>query len=282
MTFFSEITSASPLLLIGAGNMGGALLKGWLAAGVVEDAVIVVDPRGEGEIRKALGSQNLVVRETLADAGLAGPPRVIVFAVKPQFMADVFGDAEKANLALGNTLVLSVAAGIRIAAFEGQFGQDRAIVRAMPNTPAAIGKGISAITGNRAAGEQDMAFAEALMACVGEVVRVDNEDLIDAVTCLSGSGPAYFFHMVEAMTEAGIAGGLERDVAYRLSKQTFIGAAHLMEQSGEEAEVLRKRVTSPKGTTEAALSVLIAEGGLTDLMKKAVLKAIARAKELAS
>lgn len=280
MAFFSEITRSKPLLLIGAGQMGGALLKGWLRAGLSTEAVIVVDPRGREEIRNSLGVDQLRVFESLAAMGAINPPRIVVFAVKPQFMADVFDLA--GHIPLQETLLLSIAAGTRIRVFEKQFGKDTAIIRAMPNTPAAVGKGISAVIGNKAASDEDISLAEGLFSCVGEVVRVTSEDALDAVTALSGSGPAYFFYMVEAIAEAGLKAGLEPEAAMKLARETFTGSAALLEASGEEAAALRQKVTSPGGTTEAALSILMADGGLKALMEKAILKAMARSKELSS
>jgi len=205
-------------------------------------------------------------------------PRVIVFAVKPQFLVDVFKAAH--SMPLGQTLIISIAAGKRLATFEEKFGKSFPMVRVMPNTPAAIGKGISAVFGNRAAGEQDIAFAKELASVVGKVVVVPDEDAIDVVTCLSGSGPAYFYYLVEALAEAGFAAGLNEELAYKLVRETFIGAAALMQMSGEEAAALRKKVTSPGGTTEAALSVMMQDEALVKLMEKAVLTAVKRSREL--
>ena len=278
MTFFSEITSENPLLLIGAGNMGGALLKGWVKAGLKEAAVVAVDPRGEEVIRTSLGLQKIEVLEHLVDYDPSRVPRLIVFAVKPQFMADVFQAAH--SIPLGNTLLVSVAAGKRIETFEEKFGKSFPIVRIMPNTPAAIGKGISAIFGNPAATDQDLDNAEELAAVVGEVVRVPDEDAIDIVTCLSGSGPAYFYYFIEALAEAGFAAGLNEDLAYQLAKETFIGSAALMQITGEEAAPLRQKVSSPGGTTEAALGVMMKDEALAKLIEKAVLTAVKRSREL--
>ncbi|MEE8294254.1 MAG: pyrroline-5-carboxylate reductase [Sphingomonadales bacterium] len=278
MTFFSEITSESPLLLIGAGNMGGAMLKGWVKAGLKEGAVVAVDPRGEEAIRTSLGLQKIEVLEHLVDYDPSRVPRLIVFAVKPQFMADVFQAAH--SIPLGNTLLVSVAAGKRIETFEEKFGKSFPIVRIMPNTPAAIGKGISAIFGNPAATDQDLDNAEELAAVVGEVVRVPDENAIDIVTCLSGSGPAYFYYFIEALAEAGFAAGLNEDLAYQLAKETFIGSAALMQITGEEAAPLRQKVTSPGGTTEAALGVMMKDEALAKLIEKAVLTAVKRSREL--
>lgn len=280
MAVFSEITDTRPLLLIGAGHMGGALLKAWLKGGLGQDAVIIVDPKGEAEIRKNQELEHLQVFKSLEVIGKIPPPRVVVFAVKPQFMADVFALA--GHIPFDNTLVISIAAGVRIEVFEKHFGHGIPIIRAMPNTPAAIAKGISAMIGNDAAGDADLGLAEGLLRCAGKVVQVSSEDALDAVAALSGSGPAYFYYMVEVLAAAGIEAGLGPETAMTLARETFIGAAGLMEASGEGAAELRRRVTSPKGTTEAALSVLMADGGLQKLMTKAVLKAKARGRALSS
>jgi len=280
MAFFSKITRKRPLLLIGAGNMGGALLKGWLAAGLGEDTVVIIDPIGVAAIRQNLNLKTVRVFENLDQIGTVPAPSVVVFAIKPQFMAEVFDQGD--HIRFKNTLLLSIAAGTRIGLFEKRFGADKAIIRAMPNTPAAVGKGITALIGNAAAGEADLALAEGLMACVGTVLRVTSEDDLDAVTALSGSGPAYFFYLVEAMAAAGVEAGLGPGVAMTLARETFVGAAHLLERSGLEAEDLRRRVTSPGGTTEAALKVLMSDDGLARLMTMAILKAKARGRELAS
>ncbi len=280
MAVLSQITRTRPLLLIGAGNMGGALLKGWLKAGLLGEAVIVVDPKGREEIQNSLGVDQVRVFESLIMMGTITPPRIVVFAVKPQFMADVFDLA--GHIPLQETLLLSIAAGTRISVFEKQFGPARPVIRAMPNTPAAIGKGISAVIGNKAVSNKDMGLAEGLLSCVGGVIRVKSEEALDVVTALSGSGPAYFFYMVEALAAAGVRAGLDEDVALTLARETFTGAAALLEASGEAAAGLRRKVTSPGGTTEAALSILMADGGLKALMEKAILKATARAKELSS
>ena len=278
MEVFSKITRARPLLLIGAGHMGGALLKVWIKGGLGQDAVIIVDPKGKQEIRKNQELKHLQVFESLEVIGKIPPPSVVVFAVKPQFMADVFALA--GHIPFDHTLVISIAAGVRIEVFEKHLGPGIPIIRAMPNTPAAIAKGISAMIGNGAAGGADMELAEALLRYAGKVVQVSSEDALDAVTALSGSGPAYFYYMVEALAAAGIEAGLGPEAAMTLARETFIGAAALMEASGEGAAEMRRQVTSPGGTTEAALTILMAEGGLQKLMTEVVLKAKARGREL--
>ena len=193
--------------------------------------------------------------------------------VKPQMM----GDALPALQSLTDTLFVSIAAGTPIAAFEAAFGSDARIVRAMPNTPAAVGKGITALVGNSAATPADLDLAGQFLSAVGEVVRLDDEDRMDAVTGLSGSGPAYVFHMIEALAAAGVAQGLDPELAARLARATVAGAGALA-MTGEDPAQLRINVTSPNGTTQAGLEVLMAE--LPDLMARTVKAATDRSKEL--
>jgi pyrroline-5-carboxylate reductase len=195
----------------------------------------------------------------------------------------MMGAALPAVQALGNgtTLMVSIAAGTSIASFEAAFGDRTPIVRTMPNTPAMVGRGITGIVGNAHAGARGLDLAEALMAAVGEVVRLDNEAQIDAVTGLSGSGPAYVFHLIEAMAQAGQAQGLPADVAMKLARVTVCGAGELAYRSSDTAAQLRINVTSPGGTTAAALAHLMDEGtGLPPLMARAVAAATQRGKEL--
>lgn len=278
MALSPDISPRAPLLLIGAGNMGGALLKGWLAAGLEKQALVVVDHGGQEKVKTATGEAGLSAYPNLTDVPEIPPPAVAVFAVKPQAMAGVLKDARR--LPLENSLLVSVAAGTRMSALENTFGKEARVVRAMPNTPAAVGKGVSVLVGNRNAGEEDLVLAEQLMAAGGKVFRADDEDLIDAVTAVSGSGPAYFYALTEALAEAGAAAGLPDDLASELARETLIGAAALLEATGESAETLRHKVTSPKGTTEAALEVLLRKEGLSDLVKEAVLKARDRGRAL--
>lgn len=259
------------LLLLGCGRMGGAMLEGWLAGGLAPSAVQILEPAPSTRLGE------------LADAGLrlnpAVPerPDVAVLAVKPQMMADAA--PALAAFGGGGTLVVSVAAGTPIAAFEAMFGSGTPIVRAMPNTPAAIGRGISALVGNDAVGEPEMRRAEVLLSAVGETVRLESEAHMDAVTGLSGSGPAYVFHMIEAMADAGRAAGLAPDLAMRLARVTVCGAGALAAGSETPASTLRENVTSPGGTTAAGLAVLMPE--LPDLMTRTVAAAAERGRELA-
>lgn len=256
------------LVLLGCGKMGSALLAGWLARGVAPAAVHVIEPAPSDELRGAGVRLN---------AGLPADPAVAVLAVKPQVM----GAALPALAGLRDTLFVSIAAGTRLAALDAALGGGRRIVRAMPNTPAAVGRGITAIVGNAAAGAGDLALAEGLLAAVGEVVRLPDEGLMDAVTAVSGSGPAYVFHLIEALAAAGTAQGLPADLAMRLARATVTGAGELARLSDASAAQLRVNVTSPGGTTAAALAQLMdPDTGLGPLMARAVAAATARGREL--
>ena len=256
------------LLLLGCGRMGSAMLRGWLARGLSPGAVHAMEPEPSDWLR------GLGLAPEPPDA-----PAVAVVAVKPQMMAEAL--PALAPLGGGGTLVLSVAAGVPIAAFEAALGPGTPVVRAMPNTPAAIGRGIAALVANEAAGEGGLATAEALMAAVGRTVRLPSEAQMDAVTAVSGSGPAYVFHLIEAMAAAGEAEGLPHDLATELATATVAGAAALAEGADRPAAALRRDVTSPTGTTEAALRVLMdPEAGLPPLMRRAVAAAAERSREL--
>ncbi|MCQ0971208.1 pyrroline-5-carboxylate reductase [Paracoccus sp. TK19116] len=255
------------LVLVGCGRMGGAMLKGWLARGLGPEAVTVIDPNIADEWQ----GRGLRLNTALPD-----DPAVMVIAVKPQMMADALGAMPK----LDGALIVSVAAGTLIAALEAAF-PGAPVVRVMPNTPAAIGQGISALVGNAQATDDDLALAETLMAAVGRVVRLEGEDQMDAVTALSGSGPAYVFHMIEAMAAAGEAEGLPPALALDLARATVAGAGALAVHADEDPAVLRANVTSPGGTTAAGLEQLMnAENGLPPLMRRTVAAAAARGREL--
>lgn len=258
------------LVLLGCGKMGSALLAGWLAAGIPASAVWVVEPNP---------TDWLTGTGVHVNKGLPPAPAVALIAVKPQMM----GAALPALQALGrgNTLFVSIAAGTTIAAFEAVFGAGTPIVRTMPNTPAMVGRGITGLCRNTHATDAHMALACALMAAVGEVVVLEGEHQIDAVTAVSGSGPAYVFHLIEAMAAAGVAQGLAADTAMKLARATVCGAGELAYQSPDSAAQLRINVTSPGGTTAAALAVLMDEAtGLPPLMARAVKAAADRGREL--
>ena len=257
------------LVLLGCGKMGTALLTGWLAAGVPAASVWVIEPNP---------SDWLNASGVHLNKGVPPAPAVALLAVKPQMM----GAALPALQALGNgtTLFISIAAGTSIATFEAALGPRTPIVRTMPNTPAMVGRGITGICAN-AAGQSGLALARALMLAVGEVVELEGEHQIDAVTAISGSGPAYVFHLIEAMAAAGVAEGLSPEVAMKLARATVCGAGELAYRSPEPAAQLRINVTSPGGTTAAALAHLMDPvTGLPPLMARAAHAAAERGREL--
>ena len=264
------------LVLAGAGKMGGALLSGWLTRGLDPARVIVQDPAPPPEVRALLEAHGIVSRSTL-DPSMP-PPAVLLMAVKPQVMDAVFPPL--ARLAAQETLVVSIAAGRKIAAFERHLAPGTAVVRAMPNTPAAIGSGITVCVGNAHVTPRQKAVCDALLGAVGEVAWVDDETLMDAVTAVSGSGPAYVFLLAECLAEAGVAAGLSDRLAGQLARATVSGAGELLRRSDLDPSVLRQNVTSPGGTTAAALSVLMAPSGLSELLTKAVAAAAKRSREL--
>jgi len=274
-------SSPRRLVLVGCGRMGGALLRGWLDGGVAAPgAVAVVEP--EAAPRAAAAA--LGVR-ALDDAGALGAeesPDLVLFAVKPQAMAAVL--PAYGRFAGGATVFLSIAAGKATAFFERILGAGGAavpVVRAMPNTPAQVGRGITALYATAAVDDAQRTLCETLMGAVGEVLWLDDEGLMDAVTAVSGSGPAYVFLLIECLAEAARAAGLPDDIASRLARATVTGAAELARLSEDAAAELRRQVTSPGGTTAAALEVLTAAGGLRDLMTRAVAAAAARSRALA-
>lgn len=272
MMAFDEI-SRRGLVLLGCGKMGTALLEGWLAGGLPPASVTVLDPHPAPRLT------DLAEAGLRLNAALPKSPAVAVLAVKPQMMGEAL--PRLAALGGGDTLFVSIAAGTPIAAFEALLGEDTPIVRAMPNTPAAVGRGITALIGNAAAGPSDLDRAEALMRAVGQVVRLEDEGQMDAVTAVSGSGPAYAFLLVEVLAAAGLAEGLPAELALHLARATVAGAGELAKSSGVDPATLRVNVTSPGGTTAAALAVLMREeGGLADLVGAAVKAAAARSREL--
>ncbi|MEY4779235.1 MAG: hypothetical protein RLZZ607_548 [Pseudomonadota bacterium] len=264
-----DIVARGGLVLLGCGKMGTALLTGWLAAGVPAASVWVIEPNPTDWL-KASGVH--------LNKGVPPAPAVALLAVKPQMM----GAALPALQALGNgtTLFISIAAGTSIATFEAALGPRTPIVRTMPNTPAMVGRGITGICAN-AAGQSGLALARALMLAVGAVVELDGEHQIDAVTAISGSGPAYVFHLIEAMAAAGVAEGLSSEVAMKLARATVCGSGELAFRSPEPAAQLRINVTSPGGTTAAALAHLMDPvTGLPPLMARAAHAAAERGREL--
>lgn len=264
-----ETVAERGLVLLGCGKMGSAMLVGWLDGGLPAGSVWVQDPYPSEWLR----SSGVHINE-----GFPRNPAVVLIAVKPQMM----GEALPALAALpkDGTVFLSVAAGVSIAAYEAALGAGACVVRAMPNTPAAVGKGITAIIGNARADAADMDLADTLLSAVGQVVRLQNEGQMDAVTGVSGSGPAYLFYMIDALAAAGAAQGLPEDLAMQLAKATIAGAGALAESAAETPEQLRVNVTSPNGTTQAGLEVLMAADGLAPLMQATVKAASDRSREL--
>jgi pyrroline-5-carboxylate reductase len=261
-----------PVVLVGAGKMGLALARGWIAGGLVPQQLVLVDPK-PGEATTAFARQHDI---RLLDTPIGILTHVMVLAVKPQIIKEVM--AEVAPAVGPHTLVLSIAAGINIATISRALATER-IVRSMPNTPAQVGKGISGAVGYKISAE-DKAVADALLGAAGPVIWFDAEGRLDAVTAVSGSGPAYVFYLVEALAVAAMRHGLEAGQAMQLARQTVIGAAALMEADAAPASQLRENVTSPKGTTYAALQVLMAPDGLEQLIDRAVLAAKRRSEEL--
>ena len=263
--------AAQGLVLLGCGKMGSAMLAGWLARGLPASSVWVQDP---------YPSEWLQAQGVHLNTALPPHPALVLVAVKPQMMAEALPDM--AALGGGETVFVSVAAGTPISFFEHTLGADTPVVRAMPNTPAAISKGITAIVGNAAAGAATLDEAELLLSAVGQVVRLETEAQIDAVTGVSGSGPAYVFHLIECLAAAGIDQGLPADLSMALAKATVAGAGALASEAAEDPAQLRVNVTSPNGTTQAALAVLMDEtDGFPALLARAVKAATDRSKELA-
>lgn len=266
-----EELAARGLVLLGCGKMGSAMLEGWLDRGLLPEGVTVIDPRPSDWL-KATGVH--------LGGDLPPAPAIVLIAVKPQMMAEALPVLKL--LGGGNTLFISVAAGTPISHYETVLGAGTPIIRAMPNTPAAIGRGITAIIGNGAATDAHLALAETLLSAVGETVRLEDESQMDAVTAVSGSGPAYVFHLIEALAAAGEAEGLPAELSLRLAKATVAGAGALAMESDEVPSQLRINVTSPNGTTAAALAVLMDEKqGFPPLLRRAVKAAADRSRELA-
>ena len=272
-----SLSMSRPVVLLGAGKMGGAMLSGWLASGLSGDLVHVLDPMPSEALRTQLethgGHQNTSV-EVLAEIN----PAVVVLAVKPQMMGDIL--PRLAQLVGPETVFLSIAAGLSIAQLDGFLGGGACLVRTMPNTPASVGRGVTAMVANDRVSQEMSALCADLLAAIGEVVVLEDEVLIDAVTAVSGSGPAYVFHMVEAMAAAGVALGLPADLSMILARKTIEGSGEMMRQFDTPAGELRQNVTSPGGTTAAALEVLMGPHGLSELMNKALTAARDRSKEL--
>ena len=266
------------IALVGCGKMGSALLRGWLSSGQVKH-VYVLDPGGlPEEFEDQVPDHITFYDKPEMFAGARPPASVFVIAVKPQIMDEVCNAIKKAVPT--DALVLSIAAGQTIAKFESYFGVTQPVIRSMPNTPAAVAKGITVGCPNKNVSSSQKSLADNLLKAVGKVEWINEENLLDAVTAVSGSGPAYIFLLIEAMAAAGIKAGLDKDFSMKLARQTVIGSAALADSDPLPAETLRKNVTSPGGTTAAALEVLMSSMGMQKLFDEAIAAATARSKEL--
>ena len=265
------------VLLAGCGNMGFAMLQGWLASKVISPGgVQVVEPSDPlRERARALGVRTYA---TASDAGSDPSPGLVILAVKPQVMGEAL--PSYAGFAQGGSAFLSIAAGIGMSFMAQKLGVTTPIIRCMPNTPAAIGKGMLVYVTNTHVSAECETFVRGLLTASGRVARVEDEALIDAVTAVSGSGPAYVFHFIECLTDAGVAAGLPPEIAAELAIQTVMGAGALAAESADTPTRLREHVTSPNGTTAAALAVLMQDGAMKNLISEAVEAARKRSVEL--
>ena len=267
------LTLPGPLLLVGAGKMGGAMMQGWLRLGLDPALIYVVDPQPTPELKAELDKRRIPLNPSAMPA-----PRFVLLAVKPQIMS---GALKAISMHVEkNTLVISILAGATLGALDAGLPARTPIIRAMPNTPAAIGRGFTVLVPNAEVVPEQKIVAGQLMEAIGEVAWIGDEDLMDAVTAVSGSGPAYVFYLAEALARAGVKAGLPADLAARLARGTVSGSGELMHRSELTPETLRKHVTSQGGTTAAALEVLMAPDGLEWLVERAVHAAAERSKEL--
>ena len=263
---------SSPILLVGAGKMGTALIRGWIKAGL--GPIFAVEPNPSPQLRKLegpdlIGSLDRIPRERW---------RACVVALKPQILR---AEAAKLKSIAGSgTLMISIAAGTSVGFLAKQWGRKARIVRAMPNTPGAVDRGITALYAAPTATPADRTLAKSLLSAIGQTVWLKSEALIDAATAVSGSGPAYVFGLVEALAAAGVAAGLPRATSALLARATVAGTGALLDADKRDPAELRRDVTTPGGTTEAAFKILLAKDGLEALMRRAVAAAKARAEEL--
>jgi pyrroline-5-carboxylate reductase len=269
---------SGPLLLLGAGKMGSAMLDGWLARGLAPGKIIVLEPQ-PGKAVKALTRRGLKLNPKPRPKGKVATAAAIVVAVKPQSAPEAVPAVR--SFVGKSTLVVSIMAGRPLRFLESALPAGAAIVRAMPNTPAAIGRGITTAVANSSVSSRQRKQAGDLLSAIGGVEWTNDERLMDAVTAVAGSGPAYVFLLAEAMTKAGIAAGLPARLAAKLARETVAGSGELLHRSELDAATLRQNVTSPGGTTAAALAVLMGPGGFDALLTKAIAAATRRGHELA-
>ncbi|MEM1372338.1 MAG: pyrroline-5-carboxylate reductase [Pseudomonadota bacterium] len=279
-----------PFVMVGAGNMGGAMLAGLLQKDVSASSVVVVEPSPSADLislrdRHGFTLQSSAVGPYNSDAGQsrqgATAPSIVLYAVKPQLLGSVLKATQ--SLIQPATLVISIAAGWTLSRLEAGLPPDTSVIRTMPNTPAAIGQGVTGAVANGQVSDQQRLAADAILACLGNVVWLGDEVFMDALTAVSGSGPAYVFHLVEALAAAGVQAGLPENSAQHLARQTLIGAAGMLNANPDtSAATLRENVTSPGGTTQAGLEVLMREpNGLSELLSATVEAAATRSRELA-
>lgn len=264
-----------PIVLVGAGNMGGAILRGWIESKVDPTNIFVSDPGLSADFKTYLDRYSIRYGAAMPEGMKAS---VLMIAIKPQMMENVLPSL--INGTDDDTLIVSIAAGTTISKMKS-FLPSGKIIRAMPNTPAMVGRGVTGMAGEDGIDISSRDKITKLLEVCGPVVWLENEAQIDAVTALSGSGPAYVFLLAECMAEAGRKAGLDRDVAMKLARETVSGAGELMRQSDDDANILRQNVTSPGGTTAAALSILMADGGMQELFDAAIAAAKLRSEELA-
>lgn len=270
---------ADKVLLVGCGNMGHAMLAGWIASGRLESSdVLVVEP--DERLRARAGSLGADIFASPEDLPAQTRAALVILAVKPQIMREIVPHYRR--FAESGATFLSIAAGTGIALFEELLGKETPVIRCMPNTPAAIGRGMMVVCANHNVDPQVHAFVETLLSASGKVASIADERLMDAVTAVSGSGPAYVFHFIECLAAAGVAAGLPENTALLLARQTVAGAGALADESDEHPARLREQVTSPNGTTAAALAVLMRDDALRLLIGEAVEAARRRGVELGS
>jgi pyrroline-5-carboxylate reductase len=262
------------VLLVGCGKMGGAILEGWLSHGHETSEVVVAEPV------EAIRPEKPGLRVVASSSAVSETPDTVVLAVKPQLMDSVLPDLKR--FADQGAVFLSIAAGKTLRYFAHHLGAHAKVVRSMPNTPAAVRQGISVATAAPGVSEAEKKRCHDVLEAVGQVLWVEDEALMDPVTALSGSGPAYVFLLVEAMAAAGAKLGLSAEMAMQLARATVMGSGELLRQSVEPAAQLRVNVTSPGGTTAAALKVLMADDGIQQVFDKALAAAAHRSQELAA
>jgi pyrroline-5-carboxylate reductase len=268
---------AGPLLLVGAGKMGGALLEGWLRQGLDPAAVFIRDPAPPPEVR-ALAARHKIAAGDAPD--LPAPASVIVIAVKPGLVEKLMPELEP--LIGEGSVVLSIAAGRTLAALARALPAGTAVVRAMPNVAASVGRSMTVACANSAVSREQALASNMLLEAVGDVMWIEDESLFDAITAVSGSGPAYVFLLAECLEDAGRAAGLDAELARQLARATVEGAGELLQRSDLSPRELREKVTSPQGVTAAALEILMGEEAVKDLLTRAVAAAAKRSRELSS